>query len=106
MQANQGSEDLKAAFTACRDPDRDKVRPDVMVVELSETERRRYLPHVADTGHMLPDLPTILSNGKARKVYIVEGGYCSDTRYLEKIQEKELQHSALESALKSYGYIM
>ena len=46
-----------------------------------------------------PDLPTILSNGKARKIYIVEGGYCNDTRYLEKLQQKELQRSALESAL-------
>ena len=104
MQANQGSEDHKAALTACRDPDRDKMRPDVMVVELSETERRQYLPHTADTGHTLPDLPSTLPNGKARKIYIVEGGYCSDTWYLEKVQQKELQHSALESTLRSYGY--
>ena len=62
MQANQGSEDHKAALTACRDPDRDKMRPDVMVVELSETERRQYLPHTADTGHTLPDLPSTLPN--------------------------------------------
>ena len=75
-----------------------------MVVELSETERRQYLPHTANTGHTLPDLPTTLPNGKARKFYIVEGGYCSDTRYLEKVRQKELQHSALESSLRSYGY--
>ena len=35
---------------------------------------------------------------------IVEGGYCSDTRYEEKLQEKGAQHKALEEALQDYGY--
>ena len=26
---------------------------------------------------------------KARKVYIVEGGYCGDTRYLDELQQQE-----------------
>ena len=34
----------------------------------------------------------------------MEGGYCPDTRYEEKLQEKEAQHEALEAALKDYGY--
>ena len=34
----------------------------------------------------------------------MEGGYCPDTRYEEKLQEKEAQHKALEGALKDYGY--
>ena len=34
----------------------------------------------------------------------MEGGYCSDTRYEEKLQEKGAQHRALEEALKAYGY--
>ena len=34
----------------------------------------------------------------------MEGGYCSDTRYEEKLQEKGAQHKALEEALKDYGY--
>ncbi len=34
----------------------------------------------------------------------MEGGYCSDTRYEEKLQEKGAQHKALEEALKEYGY--
>ena len=80
------------------------MRPDVMVAELSKPERRQYLPHTADTGHTLPELSTILPNGKERKVYIVEGGYCNDTRYLEKLQQKELQHSALASAVRKYDY--
>ncbi len=34
----------------------------------------------------------------------MEGGYCSDTRYEEKLQEKGAQHKALEEALRDYGY--
>ena len=34
----------------------------------------------------------------------MEVGYCNDTLHLEKLKEKQTQHSALESALKSYGY--
>ncbi len=34
----------------------------------------------------------------------MEGGYCPDTRYEEKLQAKEAQHNALEGALKDYGY--
>ena len=45
-----------------------------------------------------------MPNGKARRIWIVEGGYCSDTRYEEKLEEKEAQHTALEVALKEYGY--
>jgi hypothetical protein len=30
----------------------------------------------------------------------VAGGYCPDTRYEEKLQEKGVQHKALEKALK------
>ncbi len=39
-----------------------------------------------------------------RSIKIVEGGYRSDTRYEEKMQEKGAQHKALEEALKDYGY--
>ena len=34
----------------------------------------------------------------------MEGGYCPDTRYEGKLQEKEAQHKALGGALKLYGY--
>ena len=64
---NQRSEDHTGTLTARRDLERDKMRPDVMVIELSESERRQYLPHTADMGHTLPDLPARLPNGKARK---------------------------------------
>ncbi len=34
----------------------------------------------------------------------MEGGYRSDTRYEENLQEKGAQHKAVEEALKDYGY--
>ena len=46
----------------------------------------------------------MMPNGNPRSIKIVEGGYCSDTRYEEKLQEKGAQHKALEEALKDYGY--
>ena len=87
-----------------RDLCRDKMRPDIMIVEMTEAEQHLYLHHGANSRHTLSDLPANMPNGSPRKVSIVEVGYCSDTRYLEKIQQKEEQHSALETALRSYGY--
>ena len=34
----------------------------------------------------------------------MEGGYCSDVSYLEKVREKGQQHAKLEEALRLYGY--
>ena len=45
-----------------------------------------------------------MPSGKARKIMIVEGGYCSDVSYLEKAKEKGQQHNKLEEALRLYGY--
>ena len=45
-----------------------------------------------------------MPNGTARRIWIVEGGYCSDTRYQEKLKDKEAQHQALQEALEDYGY--
>ena len=32
----------------------------------------------------------------------MEGGYCLDAKYAEKLQKKEAQHEALEAAVKDY----
>ncbi len=47
-----------------------------------------------------------MPNGNPKSMKIVEGGYCPDTRYEGKLQEKRVhvQHKALEEALKDYGY--
>jgi len=56
------------------------------------------------SGSRLTPLTPVMPNGNPRSIKIVEGGYCSDTRYEEKLQEKGAQHKALEEALKEYGY--
>ena len=76
----------------------------MMIVEMTDTEQRTYLPLDTDTGSRLPNLQRTMPNNKARKVMIVEGGYCSDVSYLEKVKEKEQQHAKLEEALRLYGY--
>ena len=83
---------------------RNKMRPDMMIVEMADTEQHTYLPRDADTGSTLPNLPATMPNGRARRVTIVEGGYCSDVSYLEKVREKGQQHAKLEEALRLYGY--
>ena len=74
----------------CRVGDaRKTVRPDMMIVEMMIQSNT----HTLDTGSRLPNLQRTMPNGKARKVTIVEGGYCSDVSYLEKVKEKGQQHA-------------
>ena len=86
---------------ACKD--RSKMRPDMMMVEMTEFEQKLYFPHNTNNTR-LPSLPAKLPNGKARQVTIVAGGYCSDVSYMEKLREKQRQHAALEEAWQTYGY--
>ena len=71
---------------------RSKMRPDMMIVELTTSEQQTYIPSDDTTGVTLPTLPAIKQDGKARRKWIVEGGYCSDTRYEDKLKEKEGHH--------------
>ena len=75
-----------------------------MLIEMTDEERTKYLPHNSDTGQALASLTSHMPSGRARKIHIVEVGYCNDTRYLEKLQQKEEQHLALKAALENYGY--
>ena len=77
----------------------------MMIVEMTDTEQHTYLPHGIDTGSRLPNLQCTMPNGKARKVTIVEGGYCSNVSYLEKVKEKGQQHARLEEALRLFIWI-
>ena len=45
-----------------------------------------------------------LGCGRQRKIWIVEGGCCVDTRYAEKVAEENEQHEKLVDMLKMYGY--
>ena len=75
-----------------------------MVVELTNKEQHTYLPHDTDTGPRLANLQPTMPSGKARKVTIVEGGYCNDVSYLEKVKEKGQQHAKPEKSFRLYGY--
>lgn len=78
---------------------RDKLRPDVMIVETTIAEGLRQ-SNSFETTPLPPQMP----DGKPRRVWIVEGGYCADTRYEGKLQEKEQQHKRLQKVVTAYGY--
>ena len=75
-----------------------------MIVEMTAAEQRRYLHHDDNSGSRLTPLTPMMLDGNSRGIQIVEGKYCPDTRYEEKLQEKGAQHKALEEDLKDYGY--
>ena len=75
-----------------------KLRPDCMVMEFP-----RDRPPNKRTREGAFKAPPLL-NGKPRKVWIIELGYCSDTRYLEKLAEKQQQHEQLCKLLTIEGY--
>jgi pyruvate carboxylase len=41
-------------------------------------------------------------NGRARKIWIIDLEYCSDTRYIDKVKEKEQRHAQLCNLLTTY----
>ena len=70
-----------------------------MIVEMSAVEYEQCMQH-ATMAQLYPQMP----DGKPRKVWVAEAGYCSDTMYQDKLKEKELQHKHLQEALSAYGY--
>ncbi len=76
----------------------------MMIAEVTTAEQQQYVHHDDKSGSRLTILTPMMPNGNPRSIKIVEGGYCPDTRYEEKLQEKGAQHKALEEALKDYGY--
>ena len=78
---------------------RDRLRPDIMLVQVTDLERQHYTRE----EYVTPLNPT-MPNNACRKVWIVEGGYCSDTRYTDKYKRKETQHIQLQEILKIRGF--
>ena len=80
---------------------RRKLRLDIMITDITPGETLSCKPsrkrgrHGGQHNHHI----TTTTNGRARKVWIVEVGYCSDTRYLDKLSEKTPQHRQLQSLL-------
>ncbi len=75
--------------------------------ELHEHEQSVCQGAASSTTHsVLPSSITDpqLGHGRQRKIRIVEGGYCANTRYAEKVTEKNEQHEKLVDMLKMYGY--
>ena len=82
--------------------DRNRIRPDILLVEMSHQESTGYRTN----AHALLELTTTVAQPsnpnkrggpaeRGRKILILEGGYTSDTRRLEKVREKHLQHARL-----------
>ena len=83
-----------------------KLRPDIMITDITPGETLSCKPsrkrgrHGGQQNHHI----TTTANGRARRVWIVEVGYCSDTRHLDKLQEKTRQHRQLQSLLMDKGF--
>ena len=102
------------------------LRPDILIIEVSHAEQVRYstaagqrplttkvdyhvpqalqarapkgnraIPHDASRSAQLP---------RRRIIWLLEGGYTSDTRYEEKFREKQDQHRTLIDMLESKGF--
>ena len=54
---------------------RSKMRPDMMMVEMTAQEQRKYLLCAATHAAGMADLNTHMRNGRARRIWIVKGGY-------------------------------
>ena len=55
-------------------------------------------------GKEMPLLSANVQSNRPRKVRIVEGGYCIDTRYSDKYRRKETQHEHLQTLLQARGF--
>ena len=103
-------EDVQAA--------RGKMRPDIMIVELDTRNGPEgeldYLqgPISTDRCPLPPTIKEKRSLGcfrfemveRPRKIWLLEGGYCADTKVQDKIDEKMQQHDELKKLLMQYGY--
>ena len=77
------------------------------MVELQEHAQSIYQTAASSATHSVLLSSVIdprLGCGRQRKIWIVEGGCCVDTRYAEKVAEKNKQHEKLVDMLKMYGY--
>ena len=95
---------------------RQKLRPDIMVVEATyaEVESRATpdkLPagkgkrrRLCKTGQLTSVIETETRGGRDRTVKIVEVGYTSEGRYVQKLDEKSDQHQQLKQLLQAEGF--
>jgi hypothetical protein len=72
-----------------------------MIVEITHEEIDRALKKRTRNGDN--KVPTQI-NGRPRKIWLMELGYSSDTRYMDKVMEKKEQHAELCKLLAAEGY--
>ena len=97
---------------------KNKMRPDIMIVELDTHDgpggELDYIQEAASAAR--PPLPPTIKEKRPlggfifetverrRKIWLLEGGYCADTKVQDKIDEKMEQHRTLRELLLEYGY--
>lgn len=81
---------------------RSRLRPDIMLVELTRHEQATYKN--GSSQHNEEGALSTTIGDKRRKVWILEGGYCSDTNYARKYEQKTQQHQKLCHMLTQHGY--
>ena len=81
---------------------RNKLRPDIMLVELTREEQATY--RNGNSQHSEERVLSTNIGDKRRKIWILEGGYCSDTKYERKNAQKLQQHQTLHHMLTQHGY--
>jgi hypothetical protein len=79
-----------------------KLSPDCMIVEITHEEIDRALKKT-QTRNGDNKVSTQI-NGRPRKIWLMELGYSSDTRYMDKVMEKKEQHAELCKLLAAEGY--
>jgi hypothetical protein len=71
------------------------------MVEITHDELDRTLKKRTRNGDTI--VPTQM-NGRPREIWLIELGYSSDTRYMDKVIEKTEQHAELCRLLAAEGY--
>lgn len=61
---------------------RNKMRPGMMVVKMTAAEQQLYTQLDDSNGAILPTLPALMQHGKARRMWMVEGGYVKLLRHM------------------------
>ncbi len=89
-----------------------------MLIEVNQEEQARYTTQghhellngsIQDAARSTrnehdEDRPLPRTSNRMRKIWVIEGGYTSNTRHAEKVQQKMEQHKTLLLALKVQGF--
>ena len=74
LQARDLDPSVERGFLQGGADTRSKMRPDMMIVEMTAAEQQRYLQHDDNSGSRLTPLTPVMPNGNPRSIKIVQGG--------------------------------